>query len=293
MTDGRGLEIFPDPTEWLTVDRAAELTRQSMRTWRWRAQREATEAQRCARRPLARKVAPPDGKGRAIWHVHRSLDGCSSRCPNRQARDNQRSEALIATHPAHIVERALKCNHWLQRWRKACQTCAERNLTDRRLAERVVAEARRVEGPGFSSSVRSLTRWWRCYNRVGEDGQIRAIEGLIDRRPSAEERSNDRATRSPEAVGYFYDLYHTQNRLSVKICHGTTLREARRRDWRWPRGCTATLSWLKKHDDLSLTCLMREGRTVWARKYLPHLEIDYTRVQPGEIFVAGDPKGTT
>ena len=217
MTDRRGLNIFPDRTERLTVNQAVKLTGESARTWRWRAQREATEAQRCARRSLARKVAPPDGKGRAIWHVHRSLDGCSSRCPNRQARDNQRSEALIATHPAHIVERGLKRNHWLQRWRKACQTCAERNVTDRRLAERIVAEAGRVEEPGFSISVRSLTRWWRCYNRLGDDGQIRAVEGLIDRRPAAEERNNDRATRSPEAVAYFYDLYHTQNRLSVEL----------------------------------------------------------------------------
>ncbi len=43
---------------------------------------------------------------------------------------------------------------------------------------------------------------------------------------------------------------------------------------------------MRKHDDLSLTCLMREGRTVWARKYLPHVEIDYTRIQPGEMYVA-------
>ena len=112
----------PSQAEWLTVNQAAKLTGESARTWRWRAQREAREAQRCARQPLARKTPPPDGKGRAIWHVHRSLDDRLSRYPNRQARDNRGSEALIARHPAHIVERALKRNHWLQRWRKACQT---------------------------------------------------------------------------------------------------------------------------------------------------------------------------
>lgn len=87
----------------------------------------------------------------------------------------------------------------------------------RGLAERIVAEAGRVEGEDFKISARSLTRWWRCYNRLGEDGQIRAVEGLIDGGPATEERNNDRATRSPESVGHFYDLYHTQNRLSVEL----------------------------------------------------------------------------
>ena len=95
------------------------------------------------------------------------------------------------------------------------------------LTQRIVAEAGRVEGPGFRISVRSLTRWWRCYNRLGDDGQICAVGGLVDQYLSTDVSKNNAATRTSEAVVYFYDLYHTQNRLSVKICHETALREAR------------------------------------------------------------------
>ena len=55
--EGGRLEAFPDPTDWLTVQQAARLTRQSDRTWRWRAKRAWSQAQKDGRRALARKAS--------------------------------------------------------------------------------------------------------------------------------------------------------------------------------------------------------------------------------------------
>lgn len=85
---------------------------------------------------------------------------------------------------------------------------------------------------------------------------------------------------------FFYELYHTQNKISVATCHEVALREARRHGWTWPASYTATLSWLREHDDLSVSYLMRHGKRAWARRYLPHLQIDYTTIQPGYFYVA-------
>ncbi len=64
MTDWRGLETFPDPDEWLTVQQAARLTGQSVRTWRWRAKRAWSQPQNDGRRPLAQKASPRGIPGR-------------------------------------------------------------------------------------------------------------------------------------------------------------------------------------------------------------------------------------
>ena len=162
---------LPDTDEWITVDDAAKLTDESVRVWQRRAQREAIDASHKGRRSLAMKV-PPAG-----WRVHRSLDPRLSRYPSRQARDERVREALIARYPQHLIDRGLRRNHWLQRWRKLCQAGG---ATDRDLAQRVVAEARAVE-PDFRISVRSLYQWQRRYTRLGEGGQVVGVEGLIDR----------------------------------------------------------------------------------------------------------------
>lgn len=285
-----GLEIETsvnkhETDEWITVQQAAERTGDSARTWRGRAAAESRAAIAAGRQSLARKAPPPGGMGRQAWWVHRSIDGRLSRFPEPRDRDRRRCDALIAKYPQHAVDRAVHRNFWLRHWRNLCAQRRDNGATDRVLAERVVAQARSNEDASFKISVRSLDRWWRVYNRIGEDGQIRGIEALIDRYDAPLVASVD-SKRSPAAVTYFYDLYHTQNRLSVKLCHEATLREATRTGWIWPASYSATLGWLQKHDDGPITCLMRDGRDVWARRYLPHLQIDYTRVEPGEMYVA-------
>jgi len=87
--------------------------------------------------------------------------------------------------------------------------------TNANLAGRIVTEARRVEDDGFRISVRSLYRW----RSAGK------IEGLIDKYAGAG-RDETNSSRSSEAVEYFYDLYHTQSRHSVRVCHEVTRGES-------------------------------------------------------------------
>ena len=284
--EGGRLETFPDPTDWLTVRQAARLTGSSARTWRWRAKRAWSQAQDDGRRPLARKASPRSGRGKAVWYVHRSLD---PRLSLRQTQVLQARPALSARYPQHVVARALRRNHWLKRWRTLCAEPRDEGETERTLAARIVAEARRVEGERFKISVRSLQRWRWVYQSVDSDGQVRGIEALVDRYASSLVTPNDRAvsgaTRDPRSVDYFYGLYHCQNRLSVRLCHQATLRHAQRQRWNWPASYQATLRWLQRYDDRSMTCLVREGKDRWARRYMPYLEIDYATLLPGELYV--------
>ena len=264
--------------DWLPIDEAAALIGDPPRTVRWRARAQWVRA------GLAKLAPPRNGQGRPTWWVHRGADHRLARCPTRDTRDQRLRDALSATHPAHLVDRALRKNHWLQAWRSACEQARPAGVTDGDLAARIVDAARQSEQDGFAISVRSLYGWWRRYNQVGADGQIQAVAGLIDRYASGE-LGESSANRSPDAVDWFYDLYHTQNKLSIRTCHEVTLCEARRRDWTWPAGYAATVAWLAKYDDLSLTCLMREGKDRWARRYLPHLQIDYSAIEPGYMYV--------
>jgi transposase InsO family protein len=93
------------------------------------------------------------------------------------------------------------------------------------------------------------------------------------------------AIRNPQSIDFFYSLFHSQNQLSIRLAHEATARESRRRDWPWPPSYSATVKWLDRHDDRSLTCLLRQGQDKWARRYLPHLEQDWNAVEPGEFFV--------
>ncbi len=269
------METVPDPSEWLTVKQAARFTGQSVRTWCWRAKREWADAQAHGRRTLARKAKPPRGRGKAVWYVHRLLD---SRLSGHLTRRLQARPALSARYPQHVVARALRRSHWLQRWRMLCAEQREEGETDRTLAARVVDEARRAEGENFKISARSLQRWRRVTQSVDSDGQVRGVEALVDRYANKALSPNDGAsngaTRDPRAVEYFYGLYHCQNRLSVRLCHQATLRHAGRERWNWPASYRATLRWLQRYDDRSTTCLLREGKDRWARRYMPHLEID-------------------
>ena len=112
------------------------------------------------------------------------------------------------------------------------------------------------------------------------------MEGLIDRRGNATPSSSSPAGRSAEAVDYFYTLYHTQSRHTIRTCHATTLRKAGRQGWAWPASYSATRKWLATHDHVALSYLMRQGKDAFARRYLPHLKVDYRPLQPGEMYVA-------
>ncbi len=161
----------PDPEGFVSVEEAARITGESVRHWRRRAVQEFDRSGG----ELARRAAPESGTGKPVWFVHRSLDGRLSRCPQRSTRDERATQSLAARFPQHLIERGLRRNHWLKRWRKECATG-----TDREAAERIVLEARRVE-PDFRVSVRSLFRWYREYTRLPDDGQIKGLAALVER----------------------------------------------------------------------------------------------------------------
>lgn len=270
------LEASTDRDDWVTIDEAVRITGESDRTWRFRASGEAEQAKSMGRQSLAMKAPTPSGVGRPGWWVHRSIDPRLSRHPTRETREAAARASLSIRYPAHLVDRALRKAHWLSVWRKACERNRDRNTTDLDLAERIVTESKTVEGKEFRISVRSLLRWHRSHQSQG-------IEGLIARYGDGDGGGSD--TRTPEAVTYFYELYHTQNCLSIAVCHEVTVREAAKRGWNWPVSYQATVSWMGRHSDLSLDCLFRKGRDVWARKFLPHVQIDYTRIEPGYLYV--------
>jgi len=86
-------------------------------------------------------------------------------------------------------------------------------------------------------------------------------------------------------MGYFYTLYHTQSLHSVTTCHRATLNKADREGWSWPKSYSATRKWLQTRDNLSLSYLLRNGKDAWCRRFMPHIEIDYTLIDPGENYV--------
>ncbi|MBU0718715.1 MAG: hypothetical protein KJ749_10740, partial [Planctomycetes bacterium] len=263
-----------DSADWVWLDEAVTLTGKPERTWcRWAA-REVERATREGRKPLAHKV--PDGKRKPRWQLHRVLDHRLTRFPDSTSRDERAEPALYAKYPKHVVDRAYRKAHWLQRWRDRCH--AEPTKCARILAGEVVAEAKRNEDADFAISVRALQRWQRAYYAKNPSGQIRAVEGLIDGRGvSAIGTTPDSVSkRHPQAVDYFYGLYHSQAGHTVKTCHEATLREARRQGWAWPAGYAATTRWVREYDQKDATCLHRDGPTKYSKKYLPHIERDWT-----------------
>jgi len=292
---------------WLSVDQAVRLTGEPERTWSWRAKREATQARKQGRESLAIKATHD---GRVRWMIHRSLDDrlasdrkCNANCtatallghfsflctePQASAcaisrwsiripGENERytiSRNAPENHPQHFVARGLERNRWLQRWLEACAK-REDGLTDSALAARVVNEAKRDDAT-LKISVRSLYLWRSKAHRAG------GVAGLVDKYTGPGERAH----RSAEAVEYFYSLYHTENKLSAAWCHRCTRREAQRRGWEWPETEAATRAWLKRHDDLAFSYLMRYGKSAWSNRYMPHLTMDWGAIPPGHMYVA-------
>lgn len=268
------LELL-NPHQWVTIEEAARLTGKAVRTWSWRARQEADQATRTGRQSLAIKAQTPDGRGRHGWYVHRSL------CQDPR-RDEQSREALAARHTSHQVAHAYRKAHWLRKWRK---TIEHSRLTEREAADRIIAEARQIDGETFKISFRSLQAWHKAYYTTGPNRQL-GIEGLIDGRSAPNRSSGDtpRCGRSPEAIDYFYSLFHTENKLSATLCHEHAARKARAQGWAWPASYSATRKWIARHDNVALSYLLRFGPDAWCRRYMPHQLIDYTLIEPGQMF---------
>jgi len=158
-------------------------------------------------------------------------------------------------------------------------------VTESELAERVIVQARATEGDDYAISFRALQLWRTVYTSRGADGQIRGVEALIDQRGSGIFNWGEHSGRSPEAVEYFYSLFHAQSGPTIRTCHEATVRTATQNKWTWPSSYPATCKWLNTHDDMALTCLMREGREAWQHRYMPHNEIDHAQIEPGDLFV--------
>ncbi len=274
--------------DWLSLEEAAKLSGASVPTWNRRARRETTNARAQGRQSLARKAPSASGRGRHMWWVHRSLATALESKPAPSQHEACVRESLITRYPEHAVNLAYKRAAWLRRWVDACQRRRDGNLTQIELARRVVEEAKLTEGAAFGISVRSLQTWRRAYYAIAPDGAIRGIVALIDGRAAAKRPSDDAETpallgRTVDAVTYFYMLYRTRSQPSVKFCHELTVREARQRGWKWSPSYSATRKWLK-HDNVSLSYLLREGKDAWCRRFMPHNEIDYRLIEPGQLY---------
>jgi len=189
---------------------------------------------------------------------------------------------LFATYANSVADRAHRKGHWLRLWRDRCNS-RRPGECESALAAAVVEEAKRVEGDGFPISVRSLQAWHLDYIRGG-------VEALIDGRgaapggpPCGPPRGGG---RSAEAIEHFYSIYRCDNKPSRMLCHEATLVEARKQGWAWPASYAATTRWLRERDDVSLTYLLRYGKRRWAKRFLPHIEVDYSGIGPGGLYVA-------
>ena len=266
-----------DQSDWLPVSEAAELTQLGLRQWQRLAQRHAA-------RGLGRLGPPPSGRGKSVWWVHRSVDRRLSRHPNHQTRDQRVRSSLLERYSQPHVDRAYRKRYWLDAWRKACTKPRLAGWTEKTLAARIVAEARSVESDGFRISVRSLQAWHTAYHALDPEGNLLGLEALVDGYTNPQSHSAE-TPRSPEAIESFYELYHIQSRPSASYCHNVIVRDAARHGWSWPSSYSATARWLRANDDRSLTCLLRDGPDKWARRYLPHRQIDYTTIEPGAFYV--------
>ncbi len=257
------------PDDWLVLSHAASLTGLSERAWRERAKA-------LADRGLAKLAPPPGGRGRPTWWIHRKAH---AELVRREATLDVQRDALCTKFGLPATELAYKRMRWLTAWQRACEEpgAASRNA----VGARIVAKARRVEGEGFAISVRSLQAWRTAQRRGGLEALIDGRS--IDRRADPEGGSS--AARSPEAVAYFYGLYHTEQRKGVAACHEATAAVSELKGWAWPASYSATRQWLGRYDDLAMTCLMREGKEAYCHRFNRYMEVDWSGVEPGKFYV--------
>lgn len=275
--------------DFITCEQAAALTGKSARHWRRRAMAEEATARKLGRRSLVRVEGSPSGNGRPPWFLHRSFDARFTRCPDAAQREDRDREALLAQYPPAHVTLAYRRAHWLRAWRSACRYRRGSSATKRDLAAKTVADAKRAEGDDFAISVRTLEAWSKAYDAASPRGAIAGVEALIDRRcmtPSASVGDGATATRSPEAIEYFYRIFHCESAPGIKTCHECTLIEARKQRWAWPRCYSATRRWLTAYDNLSISMLLREGASDWSHVGMPFTDIDYSLIEVGQMAQA-------
>ena len=266
----RRSELATSAADWLPIPEAARLTGVNARTWQWRCRHDL------AAKGLARLAPPPDSNGKPIWWIHRSVDRRLTQ--DADHRDLDALAELSSYHEQHvrIAQRKL---HWitvLERSRSRYRTLGQAEAA-------VAAQARQDPVLGGRFSARSLRKARADYYRREGGG----LPALVPRyRCGTGFQPVSDSGRSQPAVDYFYRLYHTEDRWSATLCHEFTRREARKQGWSWPASISATRAWLKKHDDLSLTELMRWGYKRWAHRHRPYIEQDYTSLAPGAWYVA-------
>jgi len=264
--------------DWLPLDEAAPLLGVSARQLRRLCATQWSAA------GLAFLRAPREERGKRVWWLHRTADARLSRASVRQAETRSALSEQLSSYPEDYVTRAHRRAHWVDEWRKMVDAPRLAGITDRDLADQVVAEARRVEGVDFPVCVRSLQRW-RHWLKTGRPGRGAGVEALIDRYAIGSAPGGATA-RSAQAVEYFYKHYRTRMQNSVQTCHRWTLDMARRNGCSWPASYSSTRAWLAENDDLSTTCACRDGRTVWCRRFMPYNEQDWEQVAPGQFYVA-------
>ncbi len=270
-----------NPQDWLRLDDAAALLGLSPRTLRFRAAQ-------WARSGKAQKRESPSGA--PTWYIHSSVDPRLSRCHDARTREERVRDDLLASFPRHHLERAHRKAHWMHQWRKRLTVPRLAGKTDLDVSRDLVADAKHAEDDGFKISVRSLQIWWNAYNEIGDDGQVRGLHALVDRyrdRPRFNGATpGDGPSRSPQAIQFFYSVYWSEHRLSIRQCHGMTLARAKMEGWHWAPGVSATAVWLRNYDDRSKSFKMRFGRTAWARKFMPYAEQDWRAVEPSKFYAA-------
>lgn len=137
----------------------------------------------------------------------------------------------------------------VERFRQLRRAESNRRLKGSQLAAIVSREAAAIN-PAWHCNWHSLRLWTATWNAIAEDGVAAGWRGLMfPMRPDVRGRRSGRgrfATRSPEAVRFFFGLYREATGQTVAACHRKTVAEANRHDWAWPRSADATREWLRR-----------------------------------------------
>jgi len=274
--------LTPDPRtppgRWCTIAECAQRTAMTSRAWRARARALADQG-------LARLAPAPSGKGKRVWLVHQSVDARLTSCPDLAARDGL---ADLSEFPAEHVERAQQRVALVRRFEELRFSAEMAGRTEVEICRRVVAEAAEAGSPP-RVSVRSLQRWRASYRSADREGQASGLRALVPKytgNAAARVGTADGGpSRSPEAIEFFYSLYHTERRLGVALCHEWTMTQAGIKGWNWPPSVNATRQWLKRYDDRAHTLLCRYGYEKWAHEFMPSIEQDNDSVAPGQLYV--------
>jgi hypothetical protein len=290
---GNRQSAIGNSSDWLSlVDAAALLgvseghARRMARAWSDRGlARLEVIANGASNRQLAIGNRQCSDAGRPGWLIHRSAHPRLRAPAHAGGESEQLRESLETRYPKHLVERAYEKLHWLHEWRRRCAMPRAAGRRGIDIALEICEEAKKLHGLCYCIAPRTLQTWWAAYNAVGADGRPRGLEALIDQYVSGPSRDREGAVRSPESIDFFTKLMHSQAGHSMHTCHRNTLHESRQRRWSWPSSYSATRRWWRKTNDLAETIARRDGVEAYTHAAMPHLEIDYTVLQPGEQYV--------